>query len=481
MTGDLLLSLRLLLPEILLTLLICGILLYDSFLPLKKKERIGTISLLGTVVVLLSLLPLWGMKQEGFFRLFMVDTFAVLFKILFLIATALTILISRRYLTVVRISVGEYYALILSSTLGMMVLASGNDFITIFTGYELMSLPLYILAGFLRGDPRSGEASLKYFILGAFSSGILLYGMALFYGLTGTTLLPEIRTIVSSLSVSPALVLAVILLAVGFGFKLSLVPFHMWAPDVYEGAPTPVVAYMSVGAKAAAFAVLVRIFFATIGSLSSQWEPLLWWLSVLTMTLGNLTAIVQENVKRLLAYSSISQAGYILIGVIASKTEYGLAAVVLYTFVYILMNIGAFSLIIFLCTGEKKGEMISEFSGLARTHPYAAAALMIFFLSLIGIPPTGGFVGKFLLFSAAIEAKFIWLAIIGVLNSVISLFYYFRIVKEMYMREPQERQIVLFPSLVFAISLMSVALLVIGAYPAPFIEAARAAAAAIHY
>jgi NADH-quinone oxidoreductase subunit N len=409
-----------------------------------------------------------------------VDNFAVFFKLVVVAVTALTILISLRYIIVEKINLAEYYSLILFASAGMIILAGGTDLITIYLGLELMSISIYVLAAFIKRDPKSIEAGLKYFLLGAFTSGIVLYGMALVYGMTGTTNLAQIASYLST-QAEPnfPLVLAMILLITGFGFKVSLVPFHMWVPDVYEGAPTSVTAYMAAGTKAAGFAALIRIFMVALPLLQAQWTVLLWLLAVLTMTVGNVVAIAQNSVKRMLAYSSIAHAGYALIGVVAAS-DIGMTGVLFYLVAYVFMNIGAFSMIILLCKEGDRGDMLEDFTGLARTHPYAAFAFVVFFMSFAGIPPTAGFVGKLYLFAAAIKSGYIWLAVIGVVNSAISVYYYFRVASVMYMREPEgERVVSPSPALHAALAVMVVATVLLGLWPGPFIDGARSAVAAL--
>ena len=394
--------------------------------------------------------------------------------------TFLTVLISFRYLKIEEINLGEYYSLLLFSTIGMMIMASGNDLLTIYIGLELLSIPVYILVGFLKRDLASQEGGIKYFLLGIFSSAIVLYGIALIYGYTGTIYLDGIREALGKTSSSsPLLTLSIILLTAGFAFKVALVPFHMWAPDAYQGAPTTITAFMSVGTKAAAFAALVRVFMVGLGRSQDEWTILLWLLAVVTMTWGNMGALVQSNLKRLLAYSSIAHAGYILIGLVVA-TRTGIASIMLYMAAYLFTNLGAFALIVLLCRPNMRGDNLEDFRGFAQGHPWPALALVIFFLSLTGIPPTGGFVGKFYLFAAAIDAGFVWLAIIGVLNSAISLYYYFRVVMLMYMEEPTSRiQTSNSFSLTVGIAVMVIGVLFIGLYPHPFFSAAQTSVAGL--
>ncbi|MBI2877336.1 MAG: NADH-quinone oxidoreductase subunit N [Candidatus Tectomicrobia bacterium] len=463
-------------PELILAAWVCGVILIDLFIPKEQKHYVGILSLVGLT---LTFLASWSLYLQGetlslFGGMMALDSLALYFKMVFVVIVMLTIAISLKYLPLEEINLGEYYGMLLFATLGMILMAASTDLITIYLSLELMSLSIYILAGFIKRDPRSIEAALKYFLLGAFSSGILLYGMALVYGLTGSTNLSAIGDYFARHDLANDLtaLLAMVLLIAGFAFKIAAVPFHMWAPDVYEGAPTPVTAFMSVGPKAAAFVALMRIFLVAMVAVRPHWDAIFWGLAVLSMTIGNVVAIVQTNLKRMLAYSSIAHAGYVLIGIIAGN-QIGYASVLLYMLVYVFMNVGAFSMIILLCTKSGKGDQITDFTGLARSNPWAAAAFVVFFLSLAGIPPTGGFVGKLYIFAAAIQANYVGLAIIGVLNSAISLYYYFRVVMAMYMEEPSgPLALSAHPVLIVALSVMVLATLFLGLYPGPFIDAA---------
>ena len=472
-------NMSLIMPEILLTVLACLIFVVDLFVSKENKALLGWLGVAGLLIVILNCFGLWGTNEVIFSGMYTVDNFSIFLKILFAAITILTILISLKYLTVEEINMGEYYGLIITATLGMVVMAGGNDLITIYLGLELMSLSLYVLSGFIRRDPKSQEAALKYFLLGAFTSGLLLYGMALLYGITGTTNLSEISKYLvdGNITYSVPLILSMVLMVAGFGFKISFVPFHMWVPDVYEGAPTSVTAYMSVGTKVAGFAALMRIFLVGISILQPHWIILLWVLSVMTMTIGNIVAIAQKSLKRMLAYSSIAHAGYILIGFIAGN-EIGLAGVLFYFIAYMFMNIGAFTMIILLCKEGNRGDQISDFAGIAKTNPMVALAFVVFFMSLAGIPPTAGFVGKLYIFAAAIQAKYIWLLIIAVINSAISVYYYFSVVMAMYMKEPEKDIVITHtPVLKFALLLMVIGVIALGVYPGPFIDAAKASIA----
>jgi NADH-quinone oxidoreductase subunit N len=379
---------------------------------------------------------------------------------------------------------GEYYFLVLCAALGMMFLAGGIDLITIFIGLETMAVSFYILAGFIKPNQRSNEAAIKYFLLGAFSLGILLYGMSLLYGLSGSTNLRTVATALAGQERDPVLVLAVVLVVAGLGFKIAAVPFHMWAPDVYEGAPTPITAFLSVGSKAASFAMTLRILVESLPAMRLQgvagpaigWAVMLYVLAILTMTWGNLAALTQSNLKRMLAYSSIAHAGYVLIGLIAGSTR-GVAAALIYLMVYAFMQLGAFAVVTMLRREDAVGDELKDLNGLYSRRPFAAVAMLFFMLSLGGVPPTAGFMGKFWLFSAAIESGYVWLAVIGVLNSAISLYYYVRIVVFMWLKtEPSGSEPVINPAMATVLGVALVATLVLGVYPRPLFEFAEASA-----
>jgi NADH-quinone oxidoreductase subunit N len=361
----------------------------------------------------------------------------------------------------------------------MFVMAGGIDLITIFIGLETMAVSFYILAGFIKPNQRSNEAAVKYFLLGAFSLGILLYGMSLMYGLSGTTNLRTMATVFTGQEHDPRLVLAVILVVAGVGFKIAAVPFHMWAPDVYEGAPTPVTAFLSVGSKAASFAMVIRIFVEGLPSMNADWRLLFEILAIITMTVGNVAAVTQTNVKRMLAYSSIAHAGYILIGIVAwtPTNPRGITAALIYLLVYSFMQLGAFAVVVMLRRQDVVGDELKDFSGLHFRNPFAAFAMLLFMLSLGGIPPTAGFMGKFWLFSAAIDAHYYGLAVIGVLNSAISLYYYIRIVVFMYLKkETIGSQPTTSPALAVVLGVAVAGTLVIGVYPRLLFEVAELSA-----
>ena len=358
----------------------------------------------------------------------------------------------------------------------MMFMASGIDLITIFVGLETMAVAFYVLVGFLKPNRRSNEAAVKYFLLGTFSLGILLFGMSTLYGLSGTTNLRELATTLATEERGPLLIMALVLVVAGIGFKIAAVPFHMWAPDVYEGAPTPITAFLSVGSKAAAIAVLLRIFVEGLPFLADVWQPLFWVLAVLTMTVGNVAALTQSNVKRMLAYSSIAHAGYVLIGVVAGTTR-GVTAILVYMVVYAFMQLGAFAVIVMLRRTDVVGDELKDLSGLYFRRPAAACAMLFFMLSLGGIPPTAGFMGKFWLFGAAIESGYVWLAVIGVVNSAISLYYYVRVIVFMWFKEEAlGSPIVVSPAMAVALTVSLAGAVVLGLYPGPLFELAELSA-----
>jgi NADH-quinone oxidoreductase subunit N len=466
------------LPELVLTGGALLVLIADVLLPRRSGHALAWITLIVIGATTASLVPFTGTHVEVAHGLLAVDRFALFFKAVFLISAAITVLMSVRYLEIEGASPGEYYFLILCATLGMMIMAGGIDLITIFIGLETMAVSFYILAGFIKPNQRSNEAAVKYFLLGAFSLGILLYGMSLLYGLSGTTNLRVMAPVFFGPQTrhDPRLILAVMLVVAGVGFKIAAVPFHMWAPDVYEGAPTPVTAFLSVGSKAAAFAMILRIFLEGLPAMIHDWQILFEALAIVTMTVGNLAALTQSNLKRMLAYSSIAHAGYILIGLVAG-TPRGVSAMLIYLFIYTFMQLGAFTVIVLMRRRDVVGDELKDFSGLHFRHPYAAFAMLLFMLSLGGIPPTAGFMGKFWLFSAAIDAHYYWLAVIGVLNSAVSLYYYVRLVVFMYLKkdatgsEPSTT-----PALTVALTVAVVATIYLGVYPQVLFEIAEASA-----
>ena len=462
-------------PEFILGGVALIVLLADAFIPKARHGVIAWMSIAGLVLTAAALVPYAGEHTTAARGMIAVDGFGAFFQFLFLFAAGLTILMSPRYLQVEDARPGTYYFLVLSATLGMMFMASGIDLVTIFIGLETMAISFYILAGFLKPNRRSNEAAVKYFLLGTFSLGLLLYGMSILYGLTATTNLRTIATLLAGESHHPWLPLGVILVVAGIGFKIAAVPFHMWAPDVYEGAPTPITAFLSVGSKAASFAMLFRIFFEGLPAVNDQWGVLFYALAILTMTLGNVAALTQSNIKRLLAYSSIAHAGYLLIAIVAATRvpQIGIKAALIYLVVYAFMQFGAFAVVTLLRRQDVIGEELKDLSGLFVRSPVAALAMLLFMLSLGGIPPTAGFMGKFWLFSAAIDGGYYWLAVIGVLNSAVSLYYYLRVVVFMWFKgEPTGSKLVMSPSMAIVLAITIVGTIAIGIYPRPLFDLA---------
>jgi len=456
------------------------VLIFDFFLDKESKQYLGWFSLFGIIFAAIATYKLMGANGAFFGGTFLLDPFSMFFKFVFYIACGLGILVSINYLKIEDIHRGEYYALLLFATTGMMLMASAGDLITLYLGLELMALSVYILAGFMRRDNRSNESAIKYLLLGAFSSGIMLYGMSLLYGLSGTTNLAGILGFLRGADLAnPVLFLAMIMLVVSFGFKVAAVPFHMWVPDVYEGAPTSVTAFMSAGPKVAGFAVLLRVFTYTLEPLHAHSTAIISGLAVLTMAVGNIMALSQTNIKRMLAYSSIAHAGYALVGLAAGGPE-GAASVMLYVCIYALMNMGAFGVVIMLRKAGERGEEIGDFAGLGKTNRTAAFLMLIFMFSLTGIPPMAGFVGKFYIFKSAVQAGLVWLAVVGVLFSAISAYFYLRIIMIMYMKEPKGSfELTTSPSLALALAISVTAVIVIGVYPTNLLNFARASIAGI--
>ena len=470
-------DLYLIAPEIVITAFGFLVLLLDVFLPKgERKGYLGVISLIGILFAGLYTFPQMGSVRSGFEGMFISDGYALFFKIIFLIIGFLTVLISIGYIHREMIEFGEYYALILFATLGMMLMAAGSHLITIFLGLETMSVSIYILAGMMREDKRSVEAALKYFLLGAFATGFLLYGIALVYGATGSLNLKEIATYIASKNLlrSPMLLMSLVFLTIGFGFKIASVPFHMWTPDVYEGAPTSITAFMATGVKAAAFSALVRVFFSALPAFRPDWTSIMWVICVATMTVGNIVAISQTNIKRMLAYSSIAHAGYILVAFVAGN-DLGTSGILFYLMAYAFMNIGAFTVVILLGKKGEENTLINDYAGIGFKYPLLAASMTIFLLSMAGIPPLGGFMAKFYIFSAAVKSKFYWLAILGVLNSAVSVYYYLRVTVLMYFRE-SEREITglqFSPASVLALILAVIGTLYMGIFPANVLSLAQ--------
>jgi NADH-quinone oxidoreductase subunit N len=493
-------DLKLIAPEFILTVCACVALVIDVLLPQRQRRWTGYFALASLALAAASVIVLgmsvWpGSSVTGFYGTIKVDGFAVVFKLIFLLAAALTVAISLRYLDVEGEQRGEYYSLVLFATVGMMFLSSGYDLIVLYISLELMALTFYVLVGYTKRERRSNEAGMKYFLLGAFSSGILLYGISLLFGMAKSTNLGEIAVRVTEIaggmtadaSLRPMLVLAMIALAAGLFFKIAAVPFHMWAPDAYEGAPTSVTAFLSTGSKAASFALYARIFIEALGGMRVDWAPLLGIVAAVTIMVGNWAAVTQTNSKRLLAYSSVSNAGYLLLGVIAANA-YGYTGLVVYLIVYTFMNVGAFGVIISLRRRGVIGDEVEDLSGLGQKSPMIALMMAIFMLSLGGLPVTGGFIGKWFLFGGIIERGkaegknwYYWLAAWAAVNTVVSFYYYVRFIRAMYIgdREADARPLSLSAPLQTALVVCAVAVIFIGVYPQPFINAAEAVAASL--
>jgi NADH-quinone oxidoreductase subunit N len=473
----------LLIPQFIVLITGMALMLLESFTDAGRKGRLGRITVIAVAIAAYTLEFQWSNHPRAILHgMIVIDNFSVFFQWLFLGIAGVSAFISMRFNEREGIERGEYYALLLFACSGMMLMATSGDLIVTFIGIEVLSIATYILAGFKKTDIRSNESSLKYFLLGSFATAFLLYGIALIYGSTGTTNYSIIRGLALLQGKVPSTTLIGMgLLLVGFGFKVALVPFHSWAPDVYEGAPTPVTAFMTVGPKAAGFAALIRILVQAVPFLAEDWSPILWVVAILTMTLGNVVAVLQTNVKRMLAYSAIAHAGYILVGIVVNSNM-GFSSVLFYLVIYTVMNLVAFSVVL---SFSRKGDSrvnLEDYGGLGRKAPFPAAALSLALISLAGIPLTGGFVGKFYLFSAAIQRGYIGLAIVGVLNSVVSVFYYFRVMVYMYMREPADESPLPEPMswpMQFILGLGVVCILLLGTHPDLILTLAGASSLAL--
>jgi NADH-quinone oxidoreductase subunit N len=481
------LNLELLAPELTLVAFAIIVILLDLFI--QRKGWLVVVSIVGIVVAAGFTIAMWGGSSQALFsNMLAVDNFALFFKLLFLAIAVLVILASVDYVVKFSRFQGEYYALVLLSALGMMLMSATAELISIYVALELTSISLYVLVGFLK-DPKSTEASLKYLLLGAVASAVLLFGMALVFGFTGKTQLGEIAQAIQSLSLagvlaSPGLILGIVLMVAGFGFKIAAIPFHMWVPDVYEGAPTPVTAYLSVASKAAGFAVILRVFYSAFGLpswLSLDWGLIFAVLAAIGMTVGNIIAIPQTNIKRMLGYSSIAQAGYLMVGLATvgfspAADIVGRSGLLFFLASYALTNLGAFTAIIAI-SNKLDSDLIQDYSGMGRRAPLLALALTLCLISLIGMPPAAGFMAKFYIFSGAVKHGLLWLIVIAVINSVISAYYYLRVVKVMWLGEPASAEKV--PSsgaLRLALSLSCLGVLLLGIIPGYIMKLAELAA-----
>jgi NADH-quinone oxidoreductase subunit N len=498
-------DLLLIVPALILTVSGCVALVMEVILPYKKSKMSAYLALVGIALAFVSLYvqlaqmggtyKVWGITKltplSGFYGMVQIDGFAILFEAIFLIAAAFAIAVSTRFLDIEGEQHGEYYALVLFATVGMLFLGCGYDLITLYISLELMALTFYVLVAFTKREKRSNEAAMKYFLLGAFSSGILLYGISLIYGITGSTNLGEIAihikqivadsataTSAGSVSLRPLMLLGMISLAAGLFFKISAVPFHMWAPDAYEGAPTSVTAFLSTGSKAASFALFFRVFIAALGDMRLDWAPVLGLVAAITILVGNWGAVTQDNSKRLLAYSSISNAGYLLLGLIAGN-EWGYKGLVIYLLVYTLMNMGAFGVIISLRRRGIVGDNVEDMTGLAQKAPGMAFMMTVFMLSLGGLPVTGGFIGKLFLFGGLVQRAdadgkswYYWLAGWAIINTVVSFYYYVRFIRVMYIGErvADERPLSLSRPLQASLLAALIGIIFVGIYPQPLIN-----------
>jgi NADH-quinone oxidoreductase subunit N len=447
-------------------------------LVLPKRRRGGAVAIIAVTGFTYSLgtaVYRWMYAQGDFaYQKFATgDNFALFFEILFAILGILTVALSHSYLRKRGMLESEFHLLIMAAVIGMMVLASATSLVTVFLGLELLSIALYIVCGFSRKESRSQEAAAKYLLVGGFASAFVLYGMALIYGGAGTTVIPDIATrLTASASGNPLILLGILLMGVGFAFKVSAAPFHMWTPDVYQGAPIPVTAFMSVGTKAAAFAMIVRVFAGGLPHLAPEWQALLAFVAATSIIVGNLAAIAQSSLKRLLAYSGVAQAGYVLIGVIAGG-QTGLTAVLYYLFVYMFMNFGAFAVITLLAGPDGDRDSFSDLEGLARRSPAMAVLMSIFMLSLAGFPPSVGFFGKLFLFTAGVSAGYTWLVVLAVVMSVVSVFYYVRVLIPVWSTSSRTDRLPTSITTTSVVALSGVASIALGVYPTTLLIVAQ--------
>jgi NADH-quinone oxidoreductase subunit N len=467
------------LPEIVTVCAAMALLLIGVFRGEGSARLVSWLSVAVLIVVIFLAVSGGGDRRVGFSGLFIVDGFGLFMKVLVLIGSAVSIILAMSYNEREGIARFEFPVLILLATTGMMVMISANDLISLYVGLEMQSLALYVLAAFNRDQVRSTEAGLKYFVLGALSSGMLLYGASLIYGFTGTTSFDRLAELFANGSPSIGIIVGIVFVSVGLAFKVSAVPFHMWTPDVYEGAPTPVTALFSVAPKIAALALFIRFLVEPFGGLTSEWRQIISFISVLSMLLGSFAAINQHSIKRLMAYSSIGHVGYALIG-LAAGTAVGIRGVLFYMAIYLVMNLGTFAVILSMQRNGKMVEEIGDLAGLSKTQPGLAAALGIFMFSMAGIPPLAGFLSKLYIFMAAIDAGLYWLAVIGVLASVVGAYYYLRIVKLMYFDEPKGNFDRPVGNEIHAVLLITAAITLLFFFaPGPLLVSAEAAAAAL--
>jgi NADH-quinone oxidoreductase subunit N len=460
------------LPALVLSVFGIVIMVLEPFVSEPKKSTLAWLALAGTLAGMVSLVPMAEQRGQWYSNLWIVDDYDVFLSFVFLVIAAITILTSVDYLRRERMNHPEFYALLLFATAGMIMMAASNELVMVFLGLEILSIATYVMAGFRRTDLKSNESALKYFLLGSFSSAFFLYGVALIFGATGSTNLIAIADSLRSSQIQLSLVeLSAALMLIALCFKVAVAPFHIWTPDVYEGAPTPVTGFMSVGPKAAGFAVLFRVFLTAFPTIEERWASAIWLIAALTMILGNVIAVVQPNIKRMLAYSSIAHAGYVAVA-FAATSERGVSAALFYLLAYTLMNLGAFAIVTILGRSEDKLVTLSDYAGLGAKRPGMAALLSLFLLSLAGVPGTAGFAGKFFIFRAALESRLLWLTVIGVITTVVSFYYYLYVIVQMYMREPKEEfsDVQINGSVKAALLVASVGTLYFGILPARLLD-----------
>jgi NADH-quinone oxidoreductase subunit N len=470
------------LPEIILTVMGTLLMVLSPLVHKRGSNAFGHLSLLALAGALAASVYAYTIGGPAFGGMLTVDGFATFFRVLVVVVGILTVLPSYRFLAQQNAETAEYHALLLFSIAGQCLMAAAGDLIMVFLGLEISSIASYILAGYLRDDKRSNEAALKYFLLGSFATAFFLYGVAIVYGVTGSVNLLIVRGAVLRQAADPVfLAVAAALMFVGLAFKVSAAPFQIWAPDVYQGAPTPVSAFLSAGPKAAAFAIFLRIFATAMDPIGNRWEPLVWTCALASMCIGNFAALLQTNIKRMLGYSSIAHAGYVLVALTA-HSETGTAAAMFYLAAYAFMNVGAFSAVSVLTGKGERFQSIDDFKGLGRKQPLTAALFSIFLLSLIGVPLTGGFFGKFYIFKAALDSHLIWLTVLGLLNSAVASYYYLRILVVMYMHEPgeaTESAEPLSPGLRIALLVPALGTLFLGIFPTWVLEFASKSSAIV--
>jgi NADH-quinone oxidoreductase subunit N len=469
------------LPSVVLAIAGILIMVIDPFLSHIQQRITAGIALAGVILAGLAIVPMSAERGVFYSKLWILDDYTIFLHAVFLFIAGLTILSSMEFITREKLPQGEYYALVLFATAGMLMMSGSNDLMMIFLGLEILSIATYILAGFRRTDLKSNEAALKYFLLGSFASAFFLYGTALVFGATNSTNLGAIGEALKGPEIQITLVyLAAGLILIALCFKVAVAPFHIWTPDVYEGAPSPVTGFMSVGPKAAGFAVLFRIFLTAFPALLDRWMDAIWVIAALTMILGNVIAVIQPNIKRMLAYSSIAHAGYVAAAFAASSRR-GLSAALFYLLAYSAMNLGAFVIITVISRSEDKLVWLNDYAGLAEKRPGLAALLSLFLLSLAGVPGTAGFAGKFFIFRATVESGLVWLTVIGVITTVVSFYYYLSIIVQMYMRSPSEEFGNTSPAGGWRIALLisGAATLYLGIFPSHMLDRATSAALSI--